>query len=344
MAILQTLEARPQQPAVLTSAAGGRSLPILTGSRASCFKRCRRQHKYRYIDALRPTTEKHYLTFGNVWHEAVELLETPGHGVESGLASIALAEFADPYTVRTLAAMFRAYAEYWQDCPLVASTVATEINYALPLVNPGTGAKSQTWQRGGKIDSVARLADTRLAVVERKTTNESIESDRYWRRLMVDPQITEYYTAAPELGYPVETVVYDAARKPAMSPLEATPPDKRKYKKDGEIYASQRERDETPVEWEARLYADIKERPAFYFQRREIVRLEQDVDEFRYEAWDIGRDIRDAELSGRHYRNVNRFTCDSCDYQDICYGLTPYDGENVPQGFVKVLDVNPELS
>ena len=102
------------------------------------------------------------------------------------------------------------------------------------------------------------------------------------------------------------TCLYDVIRKPTIRPYKATPEENRKYKKDGTLYAGQHEHDENPHEWEARLMADISERPDYYFQRVEVVRSESDLSDYLFDMWAVGREIADAERIGRWSRNPER--------------------------------------
>lgn len=313
---------------------------LITTSSVRCFKRCRREYLYRYEHGLRPVADSFALAYGSAFHRCVELLETSDlpNAIDYAMSTI----WKDPFTRHTLTAQIRAYAQHWAGQLFISETLCAEQAFASELVNPETARPSQTFDVGGKIDAIVRLADGRLAIRETKTISEDPASDRYWRRLLMDPQITLYYIKARELGYEVETIAYDVIRKPVIQPALATPIENRKYKKDGGLYANQREHDETPEAWGERLFADMMERPTFYLARREIPRLEQDVDEFRYEQWDVAKDIRSAQLSNRFYRNVGR-QCDTCAYFELCSGLRQYEPGNVPEGFQVVDNIHGEL-
>lgn len=99
----------------------------------------------------------------------------------------------------------------------------------------------------------------------------------------------------------------------------------------------------TPEEWGEKLSADIAERPDFYFARREVARLNSDVDEYQAELWEIQQAIREAQRTGRWYRTVNRNTCEYCPYFDLCSSSQQLDRNNPPPGFHFVDDVHPEL-
>jgi hypothetical protein len=52
----------------------------------------------------------------------------------------------------------------------------------------------------------------------------------------------------------------------------------------------------TVAEWGERLRDDIAARPEFYFARVEVARLDQDLDEFAAELWDLQHQVRQAQL------------------------------------------------
>ncbi len=314
---------------------------LVTNSSLRTFKTCRKQYEYRYQIGLRPVEDSFALKYGTAFHRAVELLET--EGLEAAITYLLGTGWSDPYAPHTLAAQIRAYAEHWWNKPFISETLHAEETFAIDLINPESGRASQGFDLAGKIDAIVRLADGRLAIRETKTMSEDPgNNSRYWNRLLIDPQITLYFIAAKRLGFEVETVAYDVIRKPCMKPALATAPEARKYTKEGKVYANQREFDETPAEWQERLYADMMERPDFYLNRKEIPRLDQDLDEFHSDTWDAVKDLRHAQLSRRWYRTVTK-NCDQCPYFGFCTGMKIYEPGTVPEGFEIVDDIHGEL-
>lgn len=98
-----------------------------------------------------------------------------------------------------------------------------------------------------------------------------------------------------------------------------------------------------PEEWGERLTNDIAERPDFYYQRREVARLDKDLAEFEAEVWEIKDTLRDAQKNDRWYRTVNRNTCDYCPVFDLCTVNFDPSKEKLPERFVQLSDVHPEL-
>lgn len=329
---------------------------LLTHSARQSFKRCRRKYWYEYELGLRPETEARYFRFGNAIHGAIEEWENNDKCDESALNWLSQNANLNSFDYYAACALMAGYFAKYRDCTLLAETYVCEPTFCLPLrpsepILPGNEAHG-VFDNAGKIDGIGRTHSGQIAVVERKTVQGSIDTDAYWRYLHVDSQISDYCNAARDLGYDVEVVVYDVIRKPGSSPLKATPIEKRKYKKkDGELYANQREHDETPEEYYARIKADVFENLDTYFQRREVPRLEQGLDESRNEAYDVACDIEQARVSGRWYKNTSRINCPPCAFFSFCAGLGESDDELadglasgiVPPGFVRLENVHPEL-
>lgn len=310
---------------------------LFTSSRMASFNRCRREHYYRYELGLRPAEDGFALRYGHAFHEAIRIRETGDlHAAREYCAGVG---WPDAWDVATLCAQFDAWCWRWEGDPI--ETLAAEERFELPLRNPG-GGTSLTWRRAGKRD--ARIVyQGRVAIRETKTISEDPQSDRYWQRLLIEPQASFYFLAARDEGLDIDGILYDVIRKPCIAPHKATPPEERKYRKDGALYANQREQDETPDEWRERLYADMLERPDFYFARRLIPRLEQDLDSFAQEVWDVAKDIRAAQLNGRWYRQPDRFKCGGCPYFGFCTGMEQLDLERLPANWSRLENIHPEL-
>lgn len=330
----------------------------ITNSRLECFRMCRMRHHYQYDLGLRKLHTSAPLRFGDVVHQGLDLLAKGTEMAEVDAHIIALYENVpdwcaddsqrlDWFAERERAiALLHGYAWYWGKDE--STIIATEMKFELPIRNPDTGSPTQSYKQAGKIDKIVRLADGRLAVREHKTTGKDISPDSdYWKRVRIDQQVTMYFCAAQQLGHLIETVEYDVIRKPMLGLAKATPEDKRKYIKRGDragqLYAQQRETDESPEEYGQRLIVDIGERPEFYYARQEIPRSTEDLDVFRAELWDMQRDMKAADNTNRHYRNTS--VCVSpfrCTFLDLCHAGLGLDGE-VPEGFRRADNIHEEL-
>jgi hypothetical protein len=312
-------------------------MQTLTHSRLSCFRSCPRKHAIRYELGIRPEETGFALRVGSAFHAA---LEAADHGLD--IDGAMEAAVSDPFDLELVAAMYDGHARRYEGAGL--EIVATEQTFDLPLVNPETGHPSTVWTFGGKMDRIVRLPDGRLALMEYKTTSRDFAPGAdYWLMLHLDQQLSLYVIAARRLGFDVSTILYDVTRRPMLRPLKATPPDKRKYTKDGTLYAAQRETDETPAEYAARVATDIAERPDYYFTRVEIARLDQDLDDTASELWQQQQAIREMQRTGFWYRNPGACFSNNggCEYLPIC--LSRDLSGTTPAGFVRSENVHPEL-
>jgi hypothetical protein len=324
---------------------------LLTSTRLATLRRCPKQHYFRYELGLSRVRTSDALRLGVAFHLG---LEHHNRGADAANAiDLAVAgyehvpEWADTFDWQVEREVVRQLlsGHFWRYEKDDIEIIDVERTFELPLVNPNTGRQGRAFVVAGKIDAIARLADGRLAVLEYKTCGEDIAPDSdYWLRLRCDPQISQYVLAARALGYDVATVLYDVARKPTISPFRATPPDKRKYTKDGRLYASQRERDETPEQYAVRLLDDIGARPDYYFQRREVPRLEDELAEFQIELWQQAKQLLDSRRHGRWFRNIHRFTCGTCEFAEICLNSVHVTPGTAPAGFEFLANVYPELA
>lgn len=311
---------------------------ILTHSRMACFRACPRRHYLRYELGLLSQRDSTPRKIGSAFARAVEA-DAKGLDVQAAIGE----GLRDDYDLAMVAAMFDGHRRRWLSDQL--EHVAAELPFELDLVNPATGSASTTWRMAGVIDRIVRLRDGRLALMEYKSTSlDFAPGADYWVKLHMDRQLSIYVIAARALGFDVATVLYDVTRRPALRPLRATPPEKRTYRKDGALYANQREHDESPEGFAARIAEDITERPDHYFARIEIARLDQDLEDCQAELWQQQRSMREAQLAGRWYRNPEAcfgqtFTCD---YLPICQRR---DLETTtPDGFDRVEDIHTELT
>lgn len=330
---------------------------LLTHSRMACAKACLKKHFFMYELGIRPVRESDALTIGRALHTSLEAFAAaPKEDFDAAVLQ-ALKVVAEQYEVMPnwvtdpvewtmqrviVERLLHTYLLRYRDDNM--EVVAAEREFDLPLINPDTGAASKLFRLAGKIDRIVRLTDGRLAVLETKTTSSSVnDGSDYWARLRLDSQISIYVYAARQLGFDVETVIYDVVRKPEISPLRATPPEKRKFTKEGKLYGNQRNVDETPDEFAERLTADIASRPEFYFARREIPRLEADLTEAQAEWWQQAQLLRDCQRSGRWFRNTaSCLQPFHCPFTEICFsGANPE--QSLPAGFVRVDNIHPEL-
>lgn len=348
-------------------------MDILTQTRVRTFLRCRQAHAYRFeLGIVREPSGA--LRFGqwfhwcvDSWNRGADYADITAVVDQTWGAYVGAAQTPDEAHDRgvelvKLKTLFRAYCNRWGEADL--HVVASELPFDTDLIDPETRAASKTFRHQGKIDALIKLADGRLAVMETKTTGEDIGDDaEYWKRLRLDTQISSYVVAARKLGHDVSTILYDVIRKPLIEPLLIDQLDAEGCKivvdeKDVRVYLDSGKprqspdaargwrklsRRQTPDEYGERLTADVDSRPAWYFQRREIPRLQSDIEECESLLWDVAKDIRDAQLKCRHYRNVD--ACRNpfpCEYIPLCYGGVDIT-VGLPEGFTRIENRFPEL-
>lgn len=323
-------------------------MELLTHSRLAAYRRCARLEKLKYVDGWRPVRESEALLFGSLWHVGMEAWwQAPG-GERLAAALAAVADrAADPYIQAKVDVLLEGYDAHWTGQQL--ETVAVEAAFRAPLINPDTMASSRTFELAGKVDGVVivrdgSVYDGQTFVLEHKTTSEAIDpAADYWPKLQMDHQLSAYTIGAESLGYQIAGALYDVLSKPMQRPLTATPEDKRKYTKDGKLYAGQRETDETSDEYRARLrdvvFADLDG----HFARRLVPRTESQIREFMVDAWTQGRTMHEGHLAGRAPRNPE--SCNlfgRCPFWSVCAdGMDPAEH---PDLYRRIDDVHPELT
>ena len=298
------------------------SLPVLqtkSNSELSTWLACQMRHFYSYGMRRKPARTAEALDFGTLWHLGMAAWWKPNQTPEERFAAAVEAMATDnAMTLATLTELMRGYTARWSDARYTA--VAIEREFSMPLVNPDTGDVHPTVGLMGILDKVVREPGSIDHVLEHKTTASDIESgSSYWDRVRtLDSQVSGYMDGARALGFDVVDCIYDVVRKPTIKPYKATPEESRKYKKDGTLYANQRETDETPEEYAVRLAADIAENPGKYYARGTIVRLEADELRHRRDTWSIV-----AQMSTGLRPVHNRFACGDfggCDFKAVCEG------------------------
>jgi hypothetical protein len=311
-------------------------LQILTNSRLKSFRACQRRHRYAYTLGYRPVRTSEALAFGTAMHKALECYWTwrSGLGVVIDVQAEASSAFdsLDLFARSRARALFSGYTAAWHSDRL--TVLAVERQFSLPLINPETGAKSRTWQLGGKLDLLARLADGRIAIIEHKTTSEdAAEGSTYRERLTLDGQVSQYFEGADSLAQQYgfercDVVLYDVLTKPALRPLKAT---------------LRRPIDETPEEYELRCMEAIAADPSRYYHRAEVVRLESERDEYQFDVWQLADAIRNSERTEKAPRNPD--SCFQygrpCEFWPVCSGRASLDD---PGMYRKAENVNEELT
>lgn len=345
---------------------------LLTHSRLATSRRCKREHHIKYELGYRPVSDAEELFFGALLHLA---LEAWWLAIKAGLpaaqwltnAMAALdAARCDPYDLAKARAMMLGYDARWSAEAEHYEVLAVEVTFTAELINPDTGHASKTWRLGGKIDVIVRdRRDGKVKLVEHKTSSEDVSlGSTYWRRLLMDGQVSIYFDGGKSLGWEPEECVYDVLAKPQQRPKQVPDLDENLEKvvvdAQGNRVRSQRggwlhtpnsekgyvlrTRDETPDEYFERCGTAIAENVNAYFARAPVVRLEQELQDARFDIWAQARELRENQLANRAQRNPEACRRNGnalCPFFDVCTGQASLDD---PSRFRRVDEVHPELA
>lgn len=328
---------------------------LITTSRLRSFNACRRMHRYQYELGYRPLIDRASAEFGTIMHAGLEAWwKAYGEGrpllaLEEAQAAIAAAvgkaSFNDDATSAKAELLMFGYHARWSPEMDQFEVIAVEREFKAPLPTPAGAKRARGLKIAGKLDVLVRkLADGTIWIVEHKTTSADLTpGSQYWLRLRMDTQVSVYFEGTRVLGYEPVGCLYDVISKPEQRPLKATPEDKRKYKKDGTLYAKQRAEDESMEAFKARMAEDIAANVESYFQRPEVVRLESEIEESRRDTYDTAQMIRDAKNTDRAPRNVDACWLWNrpCDFLPVCEGTASIDD---PTRYRRLATVHPELA
>lgn len=345
---------------------------LLTASRLRVARSCKRKHRIMYELGFRPATEAEELFFGallhlglEAWWLAVKAGLVPGEWLGQMLATV-LAVKADPFTLAKAEVMLMGYHARWEADAAHFEVLGVEERFECDVVNPDTGAPSRTWRLGGKLD--VRVRDRRdglVKFIEHKGSSEDITpGSAYWSRLRMDGQVSVYFDGCEALGTPAAACIYDVLGKPQLRPKDV--PALNEY---GEKVVVDREgkrvrnktgggwrqsadstqgytlvtRPETVEEFKARLVEAITAEPDRFYARGEVVRLEQELRDARFDIWSMGKELRENELAGRAQRNPD--ACEQygrmCPFFDACTGAASLED---PFRFRRTEHLHPELA
>lgn len=344
---------------------------VLTASRMNTAMTCWRKHFWQCEIGLRKTFETSMaLRVGSAWARAMEA-RWNGLSYDDALAaaipvgSTLFSEYDAAIISGLLAGYYDVYGEREQFGKMHA-----EVQFRHDL---GDG-----WTAEGKIDGLGSLTDGRSGIVESKTTSDSLQPDSsFWLRLNFNIQVQQYIVEARNLGWDIATTYYDVTKKPLLSPKESIEdldfngdkivfdsqgnrvinekgrfaglPKQSADKEKGQYIKSHKE---TASEFCDRIYKDVLSRPDFYFCRKEIPVIENNLESFRRQRLLIRNTIefyreqeqclptkRDPEAWPR---NVSSDTCDFCSFKNFCLQNQTIDLEHPPEGF-EIQSFNPEL-
>ena len=355
---------------------------VLTASRMNAEMSCSRKHYWGNEVGLTKTEVGVALRIGSAWARAMEarwhgktyeqaLIEAIPDGIE-----------LNAYDCAVVSALLAAYYEVYG-----ANEKVGKLHPEVEIVPRKLGVGDFIVR--GKLDGLGSLKDGRSVIIESKTTSARLDaSSDYWLRLSFNLQVYQYLSEARQMGWDVAVIFYDVTRKPMIRPCEINNLDQKGLKivvdKNGKrIYATKKiktgkgktarvrevedrnkprqsadvskgwavkSHTETPDEYCDRVYKDALARPDFYFARREIPVIDQQLVAFELQREAIARRIlrqREDEEGlvnpeDAWPRNVSEHTCNFCSYKSFCLSNIHPNINNPPEGFV-IRDHNPEL-
>ena len=265
----------------------------------------------------------------NVWWMSLEL--SPLKRLNSAIETIGSCNL-DPVDRVKAEELMLGYTAMWGD---VESTIVGveqrfEFDRQTFSMNPYTLT--------GSIDAI-----TSEYIVEHKTSSMDIQPhSTYWEHVQsLDGQVSTYLEGFRQIGLDITKCMYDVIHKVQLEQLKATPKESRKYTKEGALYKSMREHDETIEEYRERVRNDIKTRPSHYFVRQMVVRLPQQFEDHLDDIDSTVRMIRYCDSSKSYPRHTN--ACDrfgrKCEYYRVCCGNDSIDSQN----FYTATEIHEEL-
>lgn len=304
----------------------------LTERRIASFGACGMRHQYEFEMARWPSyrlSGRLSRAWGPVASAALASVAAEGQDkatsfVEAGKASISR-QF-DPEDRARLAAHLVGAASVLREAMFfdLYRIDAVRAPYRYSHSNPDTKAASPLWYRSGVIDAiVTELRTGQSRILKHVVTDDPIEPGSiFWHRATMDNRVAADVLGA-KICYGVEAdaVVYAAVSKCQLSLLKATPPQHRKFKADGSLYASQRSRDESPVEFYDRCVAAILSDVSRHFRTIRVAWNHGRIEAHLRDAWMVSQVIRESRLQGWAVRNTE--SCHRvgvCPYWKVCSG------------------------
>ena len=314
-----------------------------TTSMVCCFKQCRKKYHLEYIEELKPIKTPQALHLGTLYHRGLEML-LQGLNIEyvekeleneQKLHCMNIGVDYDPIPNGIAVEMVKAF--YRESGYQNWNIISVEKKFE---VSTGYGKRLI-----GKIDAIMEHEDSHFLIEHKTTACWETDGSEYLHNLLWDEQSTNYLYAHRKMledgtifEKEVKGIFYCIVEKPIIKPLLATPQEKRKYKQDGTLYASQREHDETPEEYLQRVSAWYAEKPRVH--KHFVYRTPAEIDAQIADLNLVFRDMIECEKNGTFYRNPAACSILDCPYRPKCL-------ENKPDTdvlFVKKEQRNEELA
>lgn len=281
----------------------------VSASRLGTFRECPRRFYQVYIRQRVPLAEPAALSFGRVFHSALEQWWL--HGPEAAVRwLVEHAAEMDPVEAAKVGAMLGQY-----NPPIhLYDVIDTEREFVVPIINPESGRRMREYELLVRVDAlVRRKSDGSLWLIEHKTTSEQVIGfGPYWQRLSIDHQVAFYLIATGAAG-----IAYDVCRKPAL-----------RISKADEMLAAAT-RIGVADAYQQRCSKEIEASPEEWYQFREIVKTQADLDEARADLYGQVQMLHNCERRGLFPRNSGacRGLYGVCPYLGVCSGQASIDDD-----------------
>ena len=314
-----------------------------TTSMVKCFKQCRMKYYLEYVEGIKPIKTPAALQRGTLYHYGLELLLNGKTLPEIKEALIdhqekACAEAGVDFEAIPPGLAFLMVQAFYSESGYTTWKIhAVEKKFEVPT---GYGKRLT-----GKIDVFIEREGNYFLVEHKSTTRWNNDGAEYLHNLLWDEQPTNYLYAinkmkkdgtitAPEIN----GVFYVITEVPKLIPYTATPMEKRKYKRDGSLYANQHEEDETPEEYLARCAEWYAERPRVHthFEYRTGKEIDAQIADLNL----VFRDMVECEKNETFYRNPANCSILDCPYRPKCLENNP----DTDVLFIKKIARNEELA
>lgn len=324
---------------------------VLTYSNTMSFKNCRKKFYFRNIREIVPKDRPLYFTTGGAIHKALELFYQDANILD-------ITKIIDSYfgenkpdesnysdlvkwnNDKDLAKqIIERYIKYYPSESF--EMVAIENRFSVPIINPETGRASKIFVFNGMADGLV-FEKGLYWLIEHKTTAQL--NVQYKKKLTLDNQSIAYIEALQRvLDIKIQGVIYNVILKDI--------PSEPKVLKTGKISKDLGQKTSVnlyikkikELGFEQNDYQDFLDQyfEKEYFYREYITFSEQDLQEWRYELWDLQKNIQEAKKKNQYYKNT--FHCvgfGTCIYWDIC---TAFDKEAVIEMSFQKREKNSEL-
>lgn len=291
----------------------------VSNSKIKTYRRCPNQYRYKYVMKLEPRAKSVQLERGSWIHE---LLQAHYDGEDwRSLHTKRTKEFYNLFEEQReelgdlpeeCLRIMRSYLRYWRDEDKHFYVVDSELDEIVTLNN---GLEFHII-----IDLIVEDLRTSLLWIWDHKTRKSFEAGD---NMLLDPQLTNYYSAATLLGYvPLGGVLYNEIRtKPPAIPALTTRGLSRRKNIDTDVYtymSALRRYGLDPGDYSEILRLIARRQPERFFRRRKLPKDPPMLRTMRRELVQSAREIRSAENDSRFPRTFLSQCKWDCSFKDLC--------------------------